>query len=75
MPCGILLFDCYSVNIVVGAKRYDFQVGRDIVNDASSDTVYIKVVRIHKCHATEQEDSSADFAKRLVGRREVHSHD
>ena len=53
MSFSVLLFDRYSVDIVVGAERYDFQVRRDIVDNASSDTVDIKVVRIHKRHTAE----------------------
>ena len=44
MPLCVLLFDCYSVDVVVGAERYDFQVRRDVVDDASSDAVNVKVV-------------------------------
>ena len=44
MPFCVLFFDCHSVDIVVGAERYDFQVRRDVVDDASSDAVDVKVV-------------------------------
>ena len=47
---SIRFFDGDAVDIVVGAEWNDFQIGRDVVYDASSDTVNVKVVGIHECH-------------------------
>ena len=44
MSFSVLFFDCYSVDIVVCAERYDFQVWRDVVDYASSYAVNVKVV-------------------------------
>ena len=75
MSFSVCFFDGDAVDVVVGAERNDFEVGCDVVDDASADAVDVKVVGIHERHATQEEDSSADFAQRLVGGREVHSHD
>ena len=63
---GVLLLDGDAVNVVVGAERDDFEVRRNVVYYAAADAVNVEVVGIHKRHAPEQEDSSADFAKRLI---------
>ena len=65
----------YSVDVVVGAERDYFEVWRDIVHYATSYAVHVKVVGVHKCHTAQQKDSAADFAQRLIRRREVHSND
>jgi hypothetical protein len=44
MSFSILFFDCNSMDIVVCAEWYDFLVWRDVVNDASSYAVNVKVV-------------------------------
>ena len=44
MSFRILFFDGYSVDVVVGAERYDFLVRRNVVNDASPDAVNVEVV-------------------------------
>ena len=63
---SILLFDRNSVYIVVGAERNNFEVRRDVVYYAAADSVNVEIVRIHERHATQQKNSSADFAKRLI---------
>jgi len=63
---SVLLLDCNSMDVVIGAERYDFFVGRNVVNYATANSVDVEVVRIHKSHAAEKEDASADFSKRLV---------
>jgi len=68
-------FDGDAVDVVVGAERDDFEVWCDVVDYASADTVDVEVVGIHECHASQKEDSSADFAKRLIRWREMHFHD
>ena len=72
---SVCFFDGDAVDVVVGAERNDFEVGGDVVDDASADAVYVKVVAVHERHATQQEDSSADFAQRLIRGREMHFHD
>ena len=44
MSFGKFFFNLNSVDVVVGAERYDFLVGSDIVHDAPSDSVNIEVV-------------------------------
>ena len=75
MSFSVCFLDGDAVDVVVSTERDDFEVGRDVVNDASADAVDVKVVGIHERHATQKEDASADFAKRLIGRRKVHPHD
>ena len=70
----VLFFDCDSVDVVVGAERYDFLVGGNVVDYASADSVNIEVVGVHERHAAQKEDASADFSQRLIRRRQVHSH-
>jgi len=41
---SVLLFDCDSVDVVVSAERYDFQVRGNVMDNASADTIYIEVV-------------------------------
>ena len=75
MSFSVGFFDCDAVDVVVGAERNDFQIWCDVVYDASADAVDVEVVGIHERHASQEEDSASDFAQRLVGWREVHSHD
>ena len=75
MSFSVGFFDGDAVDVVVGAERDDFEVGRDVVNDASADAVDVKVVGIHESHTAQQEYAPADFAQRLVGGGEVHFHD
>lgn len=44
MSFSVLLFDCDSVDVVVSAERYDFQVRRDVVDYASSNAIDIEVI-------------------------------
>ena len=67
MSFSIRFFDCNSVDVVIGAEWYDFQIWCNIVYDASADAVDVEVVGIHECHAAQEEDSSSDFAQRQVG--------
>ena len=48
---SVRFLDGDSVDVVVGAERNNFKVWRDVVHDTSSDTVNVKVVGIHECHA------------------------
>ncbi len=63
------------MNIVIGTERNYLEVWRNVVYYASSDAVDIEVVGVHERHASQEEDSAADFAQRLIRWREVHSHD
>ena len=72
---SVSFFDCYAVDVVVGAERNDFQVWRNVVYDASSYAVNVEVVGIHERHAAQEEDSASDFAQRLIRWRKMHSHD
>ncbi len=54
---------CNSVHIVVGTEGNDFLVRCNVVDNASANSVDVKVIGVHECHAAEQEDSSADFAQ------------
>ena len=69
MSFSVRFLDGYAVHVVVGAERNDFLVRRNVVDDASADTVNVEVVAVHECHAAQEEDSSADFAQRLIRRR------
>ncbi len=40
----VFFLDCDSVDVVVGAERYDFHVRRNVVDDAAADAVNIEVV-------------------------------
>ena len=66
MSFSISFLDGDTVNVVISAEWYDFEVGSDIVDNASADTVNVKVVRIHECHTAQEEYSAADFAQRLI---------
>ena len=59
----IILLYGNSVHIVVGAERNDLLVRGNVVDNASANSVDVKVIGVHECHAAEQEDSSADFAQ------------
>jgi hypothetical protein len=72
---SVFFFDLHSVDVVVGAERNYLLVRSNIMHYTASNTVDVKVVGVHERHATKQEDSSADFAQRLVRGRKVHSHD
>ena len=52
MSFSVCFLNGYSMDIVVGAERYDFEVRCYVVDDASSDSVDVKVVGVHECHAT-----------------------
>ena len=41
---SISFLDGDTVNVVISAEWYDFEVGSDIVDNASADTVNVKVV-------------------------------
>ena len=75
MSLGIRFLDCNSVYVVVGAEGNNFQIWRDVVYNATADAVDVEVVGIHERHTAQEEDSASDFAQRLVGWREMHSHD
>ena len=47
---SIRFFDGDVVDIIVGAERNNFQIGCDVVYNASSDAVNVKVIGIHECH-------------------------
>jgi hypothetical protein len=63
-----LLFGCVfffgldSVDVIVGAEWDDFEVRGDVVYNASLDSVYVKGVSVHECHAAQQKDSSSDWS-------------
>ena len=62
------------MHVVVGAERNNFEVRRNVVDYTASYAVDVKVVRIHESHAAQEENSSADFAQRLIRRRKMHPH-
>ena len=66
MSFSIRFFDGDSVHVVVGAEWNDFLVWRNVVDNASSDTINVKVVGVHERHAAQEENSASDFAQRLV---------
>ena len=66
MSLRVRFFDGYAVNIVVGAERNDFQIGRYVMYHASTYTVDVEVVGIHERHATQEEDFASDFAQGLI---------
>jgi len=72
---GVFFLDLDSVDVVVGAEGDDFFVGCDVVDYATANAVDVKVVAVHKCHATQQEDAATDFTQRLVSGVHVHLHD
>jgi len=49
---GVFFLDLDSVDVVVGAEGDDFFVGCDVVDYATANAVDVKVVAVHKCHAT-----------------------
>ena len=51
MSFRVSFFDSDSVNVVVSAEWNDFLVRGNVVNYATSNTVNVKVVGVHKCHA------------------------
>lgn len=74
MPFGVRFLDGDSVDVVVGAEWDNFEVWCNVVYDAASDAVNVKVVGVHERHTTQQEDSAADFAQRLIRWRKMHFH-
>ena len=44
MPFSILFFDSNPVDVIVCAERYDFLVGRNVVDHATADSVDVEVV-------------------------------
>lgn len=48
----ILLLDGDPVHVVVGAEGNNFLIWRDVVDYAASDAINVKVVVVHKRHAT-----------------------
>ncbi len=49
--------------VVVGAEGNNLEIRCDVVYDASANSVDVDVVAVHESHATQQKDSSADFAQ------------
>ena len=66
MSFSVGFLDGDAVDVVVSTERDDFEVWRDVVDDASSYAVDVEVVAVHERHAAQKEDASADFAKRLI---------
>lgn len=69
---GVFFFDGDAVDVVVGAEWDNFQIWRDVVDDASAYAVDVKVVAVHKSHAAQKENAATDFAQRLIRGGDMH---
>lgn len=68
---SMLGFNLGTVNIVVCTEGYYPQVRRNIMDYASSNTVYVKIISVHEGHASKQKNASSKVAKRLISRRNM----
>ena len=63
-----LFFCLLSVEHVVYTERYDSIIWSHVVDDAVVGPLNIERVGIHKCHTSNQQQSSPDVTKRIVRR-------